>query len=651
MLEGRGLNAEQEKAVRTTDGPLLILAGAGAGKTKTITERIVHLVCRGVPAEKILAVTFTNKAAKEMRERIVRALNDERMLNRPLSRGALGTPAPFISTFHGLGVHILKENARVLGITRNFAIFDRSDSIRSIKEAMKQVGVDPKQFEPRRILSAISREKGTGTTAGEYEIEAGNDYFKRTLARVWRVYEQILAKENALDFDDLLLKAVRLLQADAAVRKHYQSVWSHIHVDEYQDTNDIQYEFTKLLAGEKQNICVVGDIDQTIYSWRGANIDHLLAFEETFPGAHTVILTKNYRSTKTILSAANEIIEKNANRKEKVLVTDNDDGEAIALYGGFDESDEARHVVERAQELIARGTPPQEIAVLYRANFQSRTLEEAFLYAGVPYQVLGTRFFERKEVKDTLSFLRCALNPESSSDFKRIINVPPRGIGKVTLLKILDGKEDTLPPTMREKVSNFKNLLISIKEHALTEKPSKTIKYIITASGLEKQLLTGDDEDKERLENIKELVTLASKYDGFEPREGVEKLLEDAALASDQDSLEKSTDTVKLMTVHASKGLEFDFVFITGLEDGLFPHTSDADENRDTEEERRLFYVALTRARKRVFLSYAATRMIYGSREVNVPSEFISDISSDYIEEGEEGYRDEQERSEFLIIE
>ncbi|MAF59296.1 MAG: UvrD-helicase domain-containing protein [Candidatus Pacebacteria bacterium] len=629
------LNKMQREAALHKDGPLLILAGAGAGKTKTITERIVNLIQNGISPEKILAVTFTNKAAGEMKDRVRDAIHKNRDLNTPITALATGSKLPFVSTFHSLGVHILRENARLLGMNRNFTIFDRNDSIRAIKEASKRVDIDTKRFEARKLLSSISKQKGNGINSETYSLDA-NDYYKNIIASVWSAYEEILRSENAFDFDDLLLKTALLLQKNENVRKHYQNVWEYIHIDEYQDTNDIQYELTRLLAGDKQNICVVGDIDQTIYSWRGANIDNLLLFEETFPNTKVVILEENYRSTKTILGAANEIIEKNVNRKEKKLFTKKEGGEKILLYGAYNEENEANFITEKISYLLESGVSLNEIAVLYRANFQSRELEEAFLYKGIPYQVLGTKFFERKEVKDTLSFLRLSLNKDSHSDLKRIINVPPRGIGKVTMLKMIEDKTDTLTPAMKKRVDDFYLLMSKIKESAEKNKVSETIKLILSGSGIEHHLKKGDDEDLERLENIKELVTLAIKYDSLKPEEGVEKLLEDAALATEQDSLESTKDAVKLMTVHASKGLEFDYVFITGLEDGLFPHEG-MEEDRDEEEERRLFYVALTRARKQAILSFASTRMIYGSREVNVPSEFITDISEEHMNSVEDG--------------
>ncbi len=457
------------------------------------------------------------------------------------------------------------------------------------------------------------------------------------------MYEKQLAAEKSLDFDDLLLKSYLILKKNPEVLSHYQNLWKYIHIDEYQDTNTVQYETAKLLAQKNRNICVVGDIDQSIYSWRGADIQNILDFEKDYPEAKVVLLEENYRSTQTILSVANEVIKKNKLRREKNLFTNNGEGEKISFFKGLNETEEARFIARKAKELIEKGESPREIAVLYRANFQSRILEEAFLTESVPYQVLGTKFFERKEIKDVMSYLRGSLNPESLSDIKRVINEPIRGIGKVTMLKVFEGKKDALPSTVKEKVNAFFALLERIKKYTEDNKPSDVIKFIIKETGFESELQKGNDEDKERLENMRELATLATKYDYMINPEGIEKLLEEFALASDQDSLIKNENAVKLMTVHASKGLEFDFVFIAGLEQDLFPHQAigkDAKTPAEMEEERRLFYVALTRARKKIFLSYAEMRTIFGSQQMNLPSEFFGDFDNSMLEQEQFEYRE-----------
>jgi len=612
------LNVQQRQAVETTEGPLLVLAGAGAGKTKTITYRILNLIQKGVAPENILAVTFTNKAAKEMQERITTLLGE-------------ADRRPFVSTFHGLGAYIIKENFREVGIKKHFSIYDRADSKRVVKEALEKNNYNPKEFDPAKILGVISREKGNFVTVEDYFANISSGYFEDIVAQVWQDYEIALKKENALDFDDLILVAAKLLQKEE-IRKVYGERWKYLHIDEYQDTNKVQYQIAEAIAHDHQNICAVGDIDQNIYSWRGANIRNILNFEKDYKGAKLVVLEENYRSTQTILAVANKIIEKNKFRKEKILVTRNGVGEKVGTFEALTENHEAQFVVEKVKELKEKGVALSEIAVLYRANFQSRVLEEEFLAKGVEYHVLGTRFFERKEVKDILAFLRFCLNPESISDLKRIINVPPRGIGKTTLLKIVEGKETDLPPAMKIKMNSFRELLRRIKNFALQNPPSKTILYIAEEVGLNKNL-EKSEEGMERVENIKELAVLASRYDKMSPEEAVEKLLEDTSLVSDQDGDKEDKEAVRLMTVHASKGLEFGYVFVTGLEEGLFPHNRDESlSEEDSEEERRLFYVAVTRAKKKLFLSYAQTRTIFGSRGVNIPSEFILEIPDEYVE-------------------
>lgn len=653
----------QKEAALYTKGPLLIVAGAGAGKTKTITHRIVHLIKEGVEPNKILAVTFTNKAAKEMRERVIAEIEKSAMGQNTL---------PFVSTFHSLGVYIIKENATMLGLTKYFTILDESDANSIIKESIKELGLDPKQYEPKKIKGIISREKGKFREYASYQESEGG-YLGKIVGQVWEKYEKKKAEQNALDFDDLLLKATKLLKENNELRKMYQERWEYIHIDEYQDTNEVQYVMSKLLAEEHKNICVVGDADQNIYSWRGANLKNILNFEKDYKDAKVVLLEENYRSTGNILEAANEIIKKNKWRPEKNLFTKNKTGEKISLYEALDEGDEAEFVAVKILEIMdagqdialerlasasarARGIFQQEnirtlqsnilseIAVLYRANFQSRVLEEAMLRYNIPYQVLGIKFFERKEIKDTLAYIRASLNPESLSDIKRIINFPARGIGKATLAKLFSNDRESLPTKTLIKINNFYKTLAHIREKIEITKVSELIKYVIKKSGIEEELLNGGEEERERLENIKELATLALKYDSLEGSRGVEKLLEDASLASDQDSLIINTEkkeivnAVKLMTVHASKGLEFKYVFIVGLEDGLFPHAMSGERltEEDREEERRLFYVALTRAKEKLFLSFANFRTIFGSRQINAPSEFIMDIPKDLLERSDE---------------
>ncbi|PIR84518.1 ATP-dependent DNA helicase PcrA [Candidatus Kaiserbacteria bacterium CG10_big_fil_rev_8_21_14_0_10_47_16] len=628
-----GLNAAQKQAVETTEGPVLVLAGAGSGKTRVITHRIIHLIEKGTSPHNILAVTFTNKAAKEMRERVQNLIQE----HFGASRAGIDS-LPTVTTFHALGVRILRENHEVLGLRRHFVIYDRSDSNKAIKKALEQASYDPKQFEPRKMLSIISKAKGDALSRLDF-MDGARSYPEQVAGEIWEHYDKTLREEHALDFDDLLLKTVNLLKSHPDVLEMYRERFKYIHIDEYQDTNKVQYEIARLLTGDVHNICVVGDVDQSIYSWRGANISNILQFEKHFPETTTIFLEENYRSTQTIIAASNDIIEKNFNRPPKKVFTNNHEGELIELYVGMNGNDEAEHIALRAKELIKSGASPSHIAVLYRTNFQSRVLEEAFLNFSVPYQLLGTKFFERREVKDALSYLRLAMNPDSTSDLARVINTPVRGIGKVTLLKLMEGRRDELKGSTREKVENFYNLMDDIAQAAREQPLSETFKFILKRTGIEEMLKKDGEEGLERIENLRELVTLAARYDELESEDAIEAVLEEAALQSDQDEIKakEEQDAVRLMTVHSAKGLEFPYVFITGLEEGLFPHERLSADKIDEEEERRLFYVALTRAEKKVFLSFAHIRTIFGSQRINAPSQFIGDIREELLEHANPG--------------
>ncbi len=611
------LNTEQRKAVENTEGPTLIVAGAGAGKTKTLTTRIVYLIHQGIDPKNILAITFTNKAAREMRERVEKLLKE----------GGIDA-TPLLTTFHSLGVSILRENAHLVGRNKYFGILDESDAVKLVKDSIVEIGLDPKQYEPRKFKSIISREKGNFVTLSNY-TEKADTHIEQTVQKIWEKYERKLQEEKVFDFDDLLLQTVLLFRKHPEVLEQYQNRFLYIHIDEYQDTNEVQYEMTKQLAGIKHNICVVGDTDQNIYSWRGAKIKNMIHFEKDFPNTKTFFLEQNYRSTQKILRAANAVIDKNTVRIPKTLYTKNSDGEDITLYESYDEVAEAEFVVDEITYLLDRGIKPENIAVLYRANFQSRVLEEAFLGRTIAYQIVGTKFYDRKEVKDILSYIRASLDNENLGDIKRIINVPVRGIGKVTIAKLFAGIKNELPHATLKKIDDFYNLLLKIKGFIDTNKPSEIVKFVLKESGIESTLKSGTSEDLERLENIGELITLSTRYDNFEGGYGLEKLLDDAALASDQDNIDENS-RVRLMTVHAAKGLEFGYVFITGLEQDLFPHArSGMETTEDKEEERRLFYVALTRAEKKLYLTYATVRTLFGMRQVNTPSEFIYDIPDD----------------------
>jgi len=628
----KALNEDQKQAVLATKGPVLVLAGAGAGKTRTIAHRIVHLVKGGVPAGQILAITFTNKAAQEMRERVAQMLAryGERAASRQLT----------VATFHSLCVTLLREYAATVGVPRHFTIYDRTDSLRAIKKALRELGEDGGQLEPKGILATISRAKGDTITRGRYQDTVGNAYYPSLVSRVWDRYEHTLKKEGALDFDDLLLETWRLLSSHKEVHERITQRFSHVHIDEYQDTNKVQYELARLLLNKECNIFCVGDLDQNVYSWRGSTIENILEFEREFPDATVLKLEQNYRSTQTIVAVSNTIIQKNTRRKEKTLFTKNPEGEKVSIIVGYDEHDEADHIVTEVKQLLREGIHPEAAAVLYRANFQSRVLEEAFLTAGIPYHVLGTRFFDRKEVKDALCYLRAALNPDSESDIRRTINTPPRGIGKVTADKLFTKGHASLSGKPREKVDTYFMLLETVRSLTAKQKASEVLAQLLDLSGIAAALEHSGAEEQERLENIKELVSLAAdRYDSLTPPTGVLRLLEDAALATDQDELERTAHNAKqgvtLMTIHASKGLEFSHVFITGLEDGLFPHERAEGTKSapvDDEEERRLFYVALTRAQQKVYLSYAQTRTVFGQRNTTLPSEFLLDIDEMYLD-------------------
>ncbi len=633
-----GLNDAQRRAVMATDGPISVLAGAGSGKTRVLATRVYHLIRQGVAPESILAVTFTNKAAREMRERVRTLLGED----VPAQEGRTRSGVPFIATFHGLGRELLEQYGKTMGIPRYFSVYDRSDSERVIGAALKALDVETKELSPRSVLSRISRAKGQGLSLGEFRERHGRTSFgNRITAEAWQQYERALAAGKALDFDDLICLPVRLLEEHADVRAAARARWSHIHIDEYQDTNDLQERLAAMLGEQHKNIFVVGDADQAIYGWRGANMDHILRFEERYPGAETIVLERNYRSTGTIVAASNAVIEKNMKRKERRSTTDNAPGDPIRIHSALSAEDEARWIAVRARALIRAGEAPESIAVLFRTNFQSRALEEGFLQAGVPYKLLGTRFFERKEVKDALAWMRLALEPTRAADMVRAAGSPPRGIGKVTLAKLAAGQRAMLRAGENTKVAAFEQSIAELAGAAETLAPSEFVKLVIEKSGMRRVLFDeGGEAERERFENVVELAAVAARHDSSPGREGIAAFLAESALAGDQDELDhpsgRSGDGgtrsgVALMTVHAAKGLEFETVFVSGLEEGLFPHAGmggspSGGEERDDEEERRLFYVAMTRAKRRLFLTFARMRTLYGESYLSEPSSFLSDI-------------------------
>ncbi len=635
----QNLNPQQKKAVEKLDGPVLVLAGAGAGKTKTLTARIIKLIENGVAPQNILAITFTNKAAKEMKERILEAMKSNPKLNFPIMDYGF---QPFISTFHSLGLNILKDFHQELGIKKHFSIYDRDDTKKTLKEVLKSLDLDKDEWNIKSIISFISKNKGNFVDLKTFLKSAEGNFYTETMGKIWQKYEELKKKDGAFDFDDLLLEAVKLLEQNPEIKKHYLRKWKFIHIDEYQDTNKVQYKMAELLTHpEKKNIFAVGDPDQLIYSWRGAELKNIMSFEKDFSGAEKILMEQNYRSTKNIIEASNAVIEKNKNRYEKKLFTENEEGEKILVYTAWNEREEAEFVAKKIEELRAEKIDLNEIAILYRANFQSRILEEKLLKAGIPYQVLGTKFFDRAEIKDLMAYVRLAVNPDSQVDLKRVINVPKRGIGKASVVKIFSGDVENLPAKAKKSYQEFQEILAKIADFASQNPPSALVQFIIEILNYEKTAQELNSEELlERLANMFELVEFAKKYDDFEPEVGLEKFLEEVALMSDQDTKkdEKDEPRVKLMTIHASKGLEFEVVFLTGAEETLFsPQMSDDDKRKKeeiAEEERRLFYVAMTRAKKKLFISWASMRNTYGQSAQNEISSFVEDIP-DYLKKEE----------------
>lgn len=565
-----------------------------------------------------------------MRERVRAMLGEE----GAAVQSAAAPGSPFIATFHGLGRELLESYGKAIGVPRFFSIFDRDDSERAIAAALKALDVEAKELSPRAVLSRISKAKGQGMTAATFREKHGRSSFgNRVAADVWLSYERTLREEKALDFDDLIALPVRLLEQHEDIRKLAQERWQYIHIDEYQDTNELQEKLAGLLSHTHGNLFVVGDCDQSVYGWRGAKMENILNFEKRYPSAQTIVLEHNYRSTKTIVEAANGVIEQNKNRKEKRSVTDNPAGEPITIHAALNAEAEALWIAEAIKNAIARGTKPEEIAVLFRTNFQSRALEEGLLHSGVPYKLLGTRFFDRKEVKDVLSWIRLALEPAREADKMRAAQSPPRGIGKTTLGKLVAGQRDALRAGERAKVEVFEALVSELAQAASVLTPSALVRLVVEKSGMKAALSEGTEEERERFENIQELATLAARHDLTPGKEGIAAFVAEVALASDQDEMDRDEKKgVTLMTVHAAKGLEFETVFVAGMEEGLFPHEGMGnDTERDEEEERRLFYVAMTRAKKKLYLTLARIRKIYGTDYLQEPSSFLADIDRTHV--------------------
>jgi DNA helicase II / ATP-dependent DNA helicase PcrA len=630
----QGLNPDQLDAVVHEDGPLLVVAGAGSGKTRVLTHRIAHLIHEGVHPSKILAITFTNKAAAEMRERVTELVG-------PVVK------TMWVSTFHSACVRILRANADVLGYPRQFSIYDSADANRLTGYVIRDLGLDTKRFTPRSVHQIISNWKNELVAPGE-AASAAENIFDRKHAEVYAEYQARLLKAGAMDFDDLLTKTVELFRNHGEVLEHYRDRFAHILVDEYQDTNNAQNQMVLMLARGHNNVCVVGDTDQSVYRFRGADFRNILQFEEAFPDVTTVVLDQNYRSTQTILDAANAVIENNTERRAKNLWTDSGSGEKILRYYGEDEGDEANWVAGIAKQLQGDAEANfREIAVLYRTNAQSRVIEEAFMRQGVPYKVVGgTRFYDRREVKDALAYLRAVANPADEVSLKRVLNVPKRGVGDASVAKLdafaasegigfaealrRNDEAGVTGPAVRG-IASFVELLDGMSGMASDDQygPADVLQLALDGSGYLGELEASDSiEDHTRLENLGELIGSAREF------MMISEFMEQVALVADTDDLPEGDveDLVILMTLHSAKGLEFPVVFIVGVEEGIFPHIRSLNEPVEMEEERRLAYVGITRAMQRLYMSHAWSRQLFGSTQYNPPSRFFDEIPAELIE-------------------
>lgn len=643
-----GLNDRQREAVNYLDGPLLVMAGAGSGKTRVLTCRIANLLAHGVQPWRILAITFTNKAANEMK---VRAAN------------MIGAPARdvWLSTFHSFCARILRADiGSTNSRTRSFVIYDSSDSRSLIRNIIKDLDLDEKRFVPSMVHGRISAAKNQlidyKQFADAINFDENSGSYDRKLVEIYTEYEKRMLENNALDFDDLLMVAVRMLESEPDVLQKYQNRFQYILVDEYQDTNVAQYRLTQLLAAGHHNLCVVGDADQSIYGFRGADIRNILSFERDYPEAKVVLLEQNYRSTKMILDAANNVIENNENRKPKNLWTKNAKGDKLTLMKLANERREAQYIVGEIKKFVGRRFKYKDFALLYRTNAQSRSLEEAFMNAGIPYVIVGgLKFYDRKEIKDILAYLRLICNPRDSISLLRIINVPRRGIGQTTIAKLneyalqsglslFDVISNTdaliniaLSHKAKQSLYDFAVFIHGCVEQQREMSLPEFVLYILNASGYMNELKENASvENESRLENLGEFVNVAKEFAGDNPNAGLEDFLNHIALISDLDSLDDDKNRVSLMTVHSAKGLEFPIVFITGLEEGLFPHVGSLMDPEQLEEERRAMYVALTRAQKKLYLTFTLTRSIFGKERQNDRSRFIDEIPLELIESVEE---------------
>ena len=624
------LNPEQRRAAETLDGPVLILAGAGSGKTRALTYRVANLIEHGISAWSILALTFTNKAAREMKDRVEKLIGTEK------------AEQAWISTFHSTCARILRRDIEKLGYSRSFTIYDDDDQQRLLKDIFKQLNIDDKYLPVREVKAKISDAKNRMMTPDEWFLSSGRDRRNSLIHDVMTVYEQRLKLLNSLDFDDLLLKTLELLADHPPVLESYRKRFRYVLVDEYQDTNKTQYELVRLLTAENRNLCVVGDDDQSIYGWRGADIRNILDFEKDYPDAEVIKLEQNYRSTATILDAANQVIANNESRKDKRLWTEKGDGEKILLYCAQDEREEAAWIVKQIDTLKRQGGDLGDIAVLYRTNAQSRIPEESLMQTGIPYRVFGgQKFYERKEIKDIIAYLRVIANPADDLSMTRIINVPKRAIGESTVQLLTEDASRRelplfaalaeLPEHMGSRAKNSVTAFFGMMSMLIAQKEMMDletfVETLIHTTGLEEQYVKEDTEEAQgRIENIHEFIGSVHEFAEMSDEPTLESYLENVSLVTDLDRADNGNDYVTLMTLHSAKGLEFDNVFIPGMEEGIFPSFRSIEEDKRLEEERRLMYVGITRARKRLFLSRARERMLYNQYSHNAPSRFLDEI-------------------------
>jgi len=642
------LNPEQKKAVLAISGPVLILAGAGSGKTKTLTHRIAYMIeDQGIVPESILAVTFTNKAAEEMRVRAEKLINSnlQSKVNYPFFRK--GTPT--LGTFHSICAKILRIECEKIGFTSNFAIYDPKDQLKIVKDILKELDYDPKRNNPKTILGLISKAKNELVDSMAFE-KLVDSRISEVAAKVYPVYQKTLKNNNAFDFDDLLMKTVELFQSNQEVLNYYQELWRYIHIDEYQDTNYAQYIWVKLLANKYNNICVVGDPDQSIYGWRGADIRNILSFEEDYKDTKQIKLEQNYRSTKNILKAAQAVISNNKSRKEKDLWTENEEGAKLNVLNATDEKNEGDLIIQTIHKLQENyGVSFRDIVILYRLNAQSRTLEEACLRYTIPYKIIGNvKFYDRKEIKDVLAYLKVLANRADNLSTERIINVPTRGIGKATINKlklyalergvsILDlikekGILEQFSARAKNAIIKFDKLMEDLEKQKTKLIVSDLLDYILKNTGYKAMLDDGSSENEDRLQNVKELLSVSLKYDDLEPEVGLTSFLEEISLLTDADRNLNNDDKVTLMTMHSAKGLEYEYVFIAGFEENIFPLARTQFDLEELEEERRLAYVSMTRAKKGLTLLCTRQRMMYGTYQYNEPSRFLSEIPQDLLQ-------------------